>query len=279
MVLCLSFMGTALAGSDKKGKKNSFLPNKVKTHRKNLENDIKRRKDRKYKLEKFELYGMESDLSNDVSSDGYKADFDIVTKSLNKASEILGVGAEVVETPILTCTSRANSITETKSTASKEEEVEEKKSTTEEESVNGSIVESTDTDSFSYVSDFNAQIEDLEYKLESMHTDDVNTAEIANTFELNVKLEEIKNSIGKHTMTESELSLIHKVTEELEKDNIPADKVLSKMVQTVLFESKSEDGKTEATKINIGSYIYLKTVDANPGVLQKTVTKVFVISE
>ncbi|KAI5145456.1 hypothetical protein NEPAR05_0793 [Nematocida parisii] len=277
MVLCISFMGTVLAGDHKKGKKNSSLSNR-KAHRKNLVNDIKRKKDRKYKLEKFELYGMESDLSNDVSSDGYKADSGIIIKSLNKASKILGVSAEVVETPILTCTSCASSITETKSTASKEEE-EEKKSTTEEESVNGSTVESTDTDSFSYVSDFNAQIEDLEYKLESMLTDDINTAEIANTFELNVKLEEIKNSIGKHTMTESELSLIHKVTEELEKDNIPADKVLSKMVQTVLFESKSEDGKTEATKINIGSYIYLKTVDANPGVLQKTVTKVFVISE
>ncbi|KAI5193296.1 hypothetical protein NEMIN01_2456 [Nematocida minor] len=126
-------------------------------------------------------------------------------------------------------------------------------------------------------------LEDMIADLESGET--VVTVEKSNveagalgSIEFDLDFEEIKKTIGNHVMSEEESALLYKVTEEIEKNKIAHENVLSKMVQTLLLEVKEEDGTIRASKILMGMYTYT-TKETNPLRFGDFVTHVFKIVE
>ncbi|KAH9385620.1 uncharacterized protein NEMAJ01_0516 [Nematocida major] len=119
--------------------------------------------------------------------------------------------------------------------------------------------------------------------LEQMEDEDANglvlkTCNVKNGVEIDLDLEELKSILGKHVMTKEESALMYKVTEEIEKNNVPLDSVLMKIVQTTLLQTVMENGEFATTKTFIGAYTYV-VKEENPLLESNVITHIFRIIE
>ncbi|KAI5160626.1 hypothetical protein NEAUS03_1271 [Nematocida ausubeli] len=102
--------------------------------------------------------------------------------------------------------------------------------------------------------------------------------EIAKLANMDMDVDGIFEKIGKHVLTEEESKLMHKVDEDIERMEIPADSVVLKTVYTALFQEEKSSGNKVATKLILGMYIYEKKHE-NPLLGKIVQVRVFNINE